>query len=260
MKNAPHLTLVLCVTVFMACVVSSGAAAAPKDSPVYEGGEGPTGNDWRDYYGWQKLRFRDSGGNHHVWTRAVRIDASNGNFTESHAESDSESLASHVHFEDDYGDTSYPSTSEGNAYWDWFYRGHTPEIERLSSCTVIRNCVCYAYDDYKGSAEANYWVNSDSDSDPYTSELYTIFASGDNGDAITITDDRCHSGIAHVWKVASAPDACRPARCIRWKNNFSGRYYWDHPSNDKDSWTNDGPIVQGGSVYGTFVIYNKDDR
>jgi|GEM_PF-4140587 len=149
---------------------------------------------------------------------------------------------------------SYLRISRMNHY----YANFTPAVTRHSNATVTTNCVSYAYDGYKSSSvKVKYWVNSNADSNPLKNDLNTIFASGNNSDKDTISGDRCHND-SHVWKVTNGTGSCG-AKTIRWKNNSSGIYSWDHGAN-QTNWTNDSPKGSGGSVYTTYTIYNKTAR
>lgn len=244
--------------------IIADAGAASKDPPVTSGGEGPTGNDWTDYgfYSSATLYYRRNGQNHRVTNHiTLYISASNSNFNCSHCRisaPDDVAKVSHFHFEKDYGANfggSYGvvTAQEGKQYFDWCYAGYAPVMYSYGGATTVSNCVCYAYYKTRGdNTLAYYWVNP-GDASKYRNQLYCWAPYGDNGDFDTCPLNRCDDTPNHVWIIDSSPAGCA-ASTIRWKNNSSGIYRWDHLI-----YTNDSPKANppANSLYGSYAIYDE---
>jgi len=255
--NKTFMKMTLVSTLLFVLFSARSALAWPSDPP--SAGDWPSGVNY-------DVPYRRSGVSQNASTKAVKIYNTNPNFVPNHACDSSGNKISHFHlwkdYDDDFGGTDGTvSVTEGNDYWDWFYENYSPAPTREADCTTVTNCTCYAYDEYKGSStQANYWVNSDSDSQKYKDEIYTIRSSGlDNTDFDTIPGDRCHH-TDHVWKIVSSTFTC-PARKIRWKAGTSGVYTWDH-DNIVPTWTNDCPKSENATQLfeSNYAVLNKDDR
>jgi len=229
----------------------------PKDPAVTSGGEGPTANDWTDFGIVDSAIFwwRDEDDlNHLTTTYYITISTSNSNFTLANNRNTEADKVRHILYKNNYGDTSCPTVTDGNRYWDWYYGDYTPAVSRVSDCSTTKNCVSQAYHNYKSvNTVSTHWTNT-TDRGPFTSELEEIFSEGDNGDAYTVTGDRCDNNY-HAWWITAAPD-CSAATGIQWKDGPSGVYSWA-PS----SATNDAPKGKlYGGFWGTYCIRNKDSR
>jgi len=256
------ITSIICVMAFM-LMATDISIAEPSDPPSASDYASPI-------YGFDdSLSYRRSGNNYTATPRCVEITTDNNNFVLSHACDSSSNKIAHYHdnkdYDDDFGGSDGTVTvSEGNSYWDdWFYSNVAPAISHDTNATIVTNCVCYAYDEYKSaSTHANYWVDEGSASDAYRDELYEISPdTTDNSEFDTIIGDRCDDPTAHVWKVTDTDSDC-PAKTIKWKNNASGTYEWNHSTNHPLLWTNDCPkgnhatnLYEDG-----YAIYNKVNR
>jgi hypothetical protein len=243
--------ILLCV-LFLAGV----ALASPSDPP--------SAADYSSASNYDTCYYRRSSTNYTPSCKAVQITTSNTNFVLSHARDTAGNKITHWHYQKNYGSDfggthGTVTTTEGNAFWDWYYDDFST-ITRTGSPTNTTNCTCYAYDEYKSaSTQANYWVNSNSDSAKYKDEVYEISPSStDNSDFDTIAGDRCHH-TDHVWTIVTSNPDC-PAKKIRWKNNCSAIYTWDMGATSSN-WTNDSPKDSSGGKYtSSYAVYNKTDR
>jgi len=246
-----------------AAFLIADAHAAPKDPPVTSGGEGPTGNDWTDYGSpsGATLWYRRSGSEWQAPRLFIRIAETNANFNLTHCRisaPDDVAKVPHLHYDKDYDRTfpsphGYVTVEEGNAFWGWRYAQYAPVVTNHGGASGSFNCVCHAYHKTRGdNTLAYYWVNP-GDADKYRNQLFKWAEYGDNGDFDTCPLNRCDDIYHHVWIIDSSPGGCA-ASSIRWKNNSSGTYLWNHPI-----YTNDCPKGNrpSNTLYGNYAIYDE---
>jgi hypothetical protein len=221
---------------------SSAFAIAPKDAPVSAGGEGATGNDWVDFNAQPVgiLFWTDAAGPHIATTLSLTIDTLNPNYVLANNRTAGGAKVIHQCYRDDYGRPAGPTVAQGNVDWDNYYAGYNPAIGRDGDCTVVTNCVSFAFSGYKNGAVCQNWVNSGADANPFVAELN---AAG----APTQAGDRCYND-AHVWQIINEEGNCGKGHC--WKNNSSGIYHWfPNPYVDTGASGNG-----GGNVCVNFII------
>jgi len=247
-----------------AAFLIADAHAAPKDPPVTSGGEGPTGNDWTDY-GYASpstLYYRRNGENYRVTNHTtVYISTTNSNFNLNHCRISTPvdvAKVSHYHFAKDYGDNfgganGVVTAQEGKDFFDWQYAQYGGAWYSYGGATTVSNCVCYAYHKTRGDNTLTYYWVDPGDADKYRNQLFKWAEYGDNGDFDTCPLNRCDDIYHHVWIIDSSPGGCA-ASSIRWKNNSSGTYLWNHPI-----YTNDCPKGNRPSdtLYGNYAIYDE---
>ena len=151
-----------------------------------------------------------------------------------------------------------PPVTDGNTYWNWFYRDYDGcAMVEGKNCTVQNNCIAAAYDNYKSASTLGfYWVEP-ADSGPYTTELAPAKsgAGADNTEYLTLVGDRLHHAV-HAWWVTGAENEvvdCQTVidtRTLRWKSSTSGQYQMTCPSNDA-------PEEDGEYFENNYAVYRK---
>lgn len=155
----------------------------------------------------------------------------------------------HSHFRYDYGmGGGCPSESEGNAFWDWYFKGFGGTMGRESKPTTARNCHAYAYHMCRPHVYANCFVALYYVDETYLSGILLrevcSHERGENcreypveaGDRITFDG----AGLdCHSWKMEAAVDGRGTQTSM--KMGFSGVYVWTHP----DKATSCGPMRAG---------------
>lgn len=234
----------------------------PHDPPVSTAGDGPIGDDYGDFsiVLLHQLKFRDANStNDDAPNFGVYISDNNPNYTLANNKNSANVKVNHWCFLNNYGDANCPSIADGNRYWDWYYSGYTPVVERKGDVNASINCVSYAYHQYKGANTViTNWVDSNSDRTPFVTELTTVAASAKNEYATSAAEDRCDNS-SHVWiiKEVATDEECTSATKIEWKNNVSGIYQWSHP-NDISNNAPKGSYLDGPKGYfDTYEIRRK---
>jgi hypothetical protein len=242
----------------------------PKDPPVETGGDGPTGNDWADYYlaglecimgmdpnidpnnpretwEYEYVEWDPNGSYPEEYKYAgyqgilcTSTQTHNPNFTLANNRTSDGQKVPHACFRNNYGDPGYISKDLGNKMWDYQYENYEPNVVRISDADITKNCHAAAYHLYKDSnTVATNWTNEIRPK--YLDELELIFDSNES-DADTIAGDRCYNFMSHSWWVdESEPNY--PAKSVQWKWSESPIYKWPHDPNDPNDWTNNQPAA-----------------
>ena len=248
----------------VACLFNC-ACAYPSDPPI---------ND--DYNGIGHLShtmYRRNGEVQFGLNSAVTIYWNNPNFNFSHAHTGNNRKINHTHFYQDYGAYFYSdyyvpgviTPQEGDAYWDWTFRGFNPTPTKITMrngnhATVKTDCISYAFNGYQSGAVAAYWVDSlpgDYYAQGYVNELYPRHYPGDNGDKNVASGDRCYASGAHAWVINEVARCGNPiATKMRFKYSASAIYEWSpsSPCNDAPASNDDGQSVFL-TTYGVYLKY-----